>query len=187
MFTGLQARRWAVASAIAVCIGIGMVALLRHPVIAFDADAKEDEKAEVKAPEPFEIPDTEEPKELFTFIKDLSSEEKEFASEDEQREHILRVMATQVAVADKILKSDELDDFYAERAAKMKIQGLVNLAMLGVTDGVQHALDAVDKMTKDERSAIADFAKENQRVVRIILHRRTSGCGPRQAGHRGSG
>lgn len=135
-----------------------------QPATAADADDQTDAAVKIEA---FEIPKGDS-SELFKFVEELVGAEKEFASPEEEREYQLRSMATAIAVAEIILKEKELEDDTAERAAQLKTQGLVNLAMMGVPKGAQRAIAAVGEFKSDPRKIVANFGKNNERIVKII-------------------
>jgi peroxiredoxin len=150
-------------------IAVAIVAVIgsrfpRQAATAADAKGVEEPLAGIK---PFEIPEGE-LKELFEFADDLLETEKEFETDEEQREYQLRTMATHLAVAEQILKQKDLSDDDAEHAALLKTQGLVNLAMLGVPKAAETAIASIAAMKDDSRSIVADFAKNNERKVKII-------------------
>lgn len=163
MATRKLMRNLLVVATIALCLGYGVRIAQRMALAANQAEA-EQEDAVI---EPLPIPEGDVEK-LFGFVEDLQNEERDFATDDEQREFVLRALTTQILVADKILSQEELTDDNAEKAAQMKIQGFVNLAVIGVPKGSQKAVDAVRELAKDQRKIVADFAKNNDQIVRII-------------------
>lgn len=163
MLTRLSLRNLAFVAAVALCLGFGIRAAHRYATAA----VQDESKTEEAALEPFPIPDGDVEK-LFDFIQELLSDQKEFTSDEEQRDYVLRALTTQIAVADKILAEKDLSDDAAEKAAQLKLQGRVNLAVLGQPKGMERAIATVREMSKDERSIIQKFAKNNEQVVRII-------------------
>lgn len=150
-------------------VAVGLIGSRAVYQRATAADVKVEKVAEEAGPkiEPFEIP-AGDPEALFEFVEELVQTEKEFETQEEQRDFQLRTMTTAVAVADQLLKQEKLEDDDAERAAQLKTQGLVNLAMMGVPNGSQRAIASIAALTKDPREVVSQFAKNNERLVKII-------------------
>lgn len=128
--------------------------------------------------EPFDIPNGD-PEKLFGFIEELAQEGQNISSAAGQREHQQRTMLTAVAVADRILERKELSDEDAEKAAQLKVQGYVNLAVLTSPDPkpARQAIEKVEELAKEDRKVVSDFAKNNLQVVRIIC---VAGLAPKE-------
>lgn len=169
MFTRPAGRNPVFYLALAVLAGFGIWWLQPAATASLKDEPKnqEDAKSDEVNLEPFDIPDGD-AEALLTFLKDLLGEQKDFESEAQQREYLFRVMATQIAVAEKILKSEEAKDEEAEKAAQLKLQGHVNLAVLGAPKGMEKAIAAVRELSKSDKEPVAQFAKNNEQVVRII-------------------
>lgn len=154
-----------VAVALLGVVGYGVRSLHQRAFAAPKADqATEDENLE-----PYPIPDAE-PDKLFEFVEELRGEEKDFGSPQEEREHQQRLMLTAVAVADRILERLELSDEDAEKAAQLKVQGYVNLAVLAAPDPkpAKRAIEKIQELMKSERKIVTEFAQNNRQLVRII-------------------
>jgi thiol-disulfide isomerase/thioredoxin len=164
MLTRLPVRHRALLVAVAIGLGLGISAA--HRTAAHAGQTDKDQQEEVNL-EPFDVPEGHADA-LFSYLQDLLGEEKEFESEKEQRDYLFRVMATQIAVADKILKSDELADDAAEKAAQLKLQGQVNLGVLGAPRAKAAAIALVRELANDQREAVSQFAKNNEQIVKII-------------------
>ncbi len=118
--------------------------------------------------EPFKLPETDDPDELFKFMQETLSDPPEFSSDKEEREFQVRSMLTVIAVGDRVLQMADATDDVLEKGAQFKLQGYINLAMLGTDKGTENAIAVVREMTKDKRPIIQEFAKNNELLVRII-------------------
>jgi thiol-disulfide isomerase/thioredoxin len=164
MLTRLSLRNLVFVTALALCLGLGIrLAAHRYATAASQAA----DSTEELALEPFPIPEGDAEK-LLEFVQELLGEQKEFETDEEQKEYVLRALTTQIAVAEKILGEKDLTDDLAEKAAQLKMQGHVNLAVMGVPKGMERAVAAVRALAKDKRPIITKFAKNNDQVVRII-------------------
>lgn len=150
--------------ALIAALGAGSVATVQWASLA--AQPAADAETELK---PLPIPDAE-PEKLFEFLEELQSDEPDFASPEEERDHQQRMMLTGVAVADNILSREKLSDEEAEKAAQLKVQSYVNLAVLSAPAPKRalQAIAAIQEMAKDDRKVVSRFAANNLQVVKII-------------------
>lgn len=154
-----------VAVALLGSVGYGVRSLHQRALAAPEAvQATDDQNLE-----PYPLPDGE-PDKLFEFVEKLRGNDKDFDTPQEEREHQQRLMLTAVAVADRILDRLELSDEDAEKAAQLKVQSYVNLAVLAEPDPkpAKRAIEKVLELQKSERKIVAEFAQNNQQLVRII-------------------
>ncbi|MFO0917250.1 MAG: TlpA disulfide reductase family protein [Planctomycetaceae bacterium] len=130
--------------------------------------APQDGEAQAGALKPFDLPESDDPDDLIKFVQETLSDPPEFSSEDEEREYQVRSMLTVIAVGNRILDLPDAKDDVLERGAQLKLQGYINLAMLGADKGAETAIAVVREMAKDKRPIIKEFAGNNELLVRII-------------------
>ncbi len=169
MFTRLTVRNLAFAAVLALCLGFGIKTAHRLATAAGQAGeaASSEAAADETVLEPFPIPDGDSAQ-LLGFIQELLGEKKQFQSQEEKREFILRLLATQLQVAEKILKDQDLSDDDAEQAALLKLQGNVNRVMSGVPKSREQALKAINELGKDPRAIVQQFAQNNRQIVYVL-------------------
>lgn len=125
----------------------------------------DDSKAEETDPD-FVVPDGT-PEEITEFVDKLKAKRPKFANRQEGIEFEIKRQRAYIAAGDKIL-AQKTEDKVAVSAAQMKLGALTLLAANQIGDTQKEAMAAVLKMKEDERTAVADVAKEFWTPIRIF-------------------